>query len=154
MDVIAQENLALYQRLQAIKPSPVVNRDKLTRAFQKNMSASMNMRKFQGSTSFAAARARDSDDLDDGDAIAEEGATASSNAGRATLGRGASRKISSIAGKDSFRAGRASAAAPAVDVSEALEGSAVTETAEPPAPENDYADDTPSSPTAEPVTDE
>ncbi|GIL67795.1 hypothetical protein Vafri_21070 [Volvox africanus] len=44
-DKIAQENLALYKRLQAVKPSPSVNRDVLNKEFVKTQAYGENARK-------------------------------------------------------------------------------------------------------------
>ncbi len=46
-DRIAQENLAIFKRLQAIKPSPEVNRDKLQKHFATQTAYSHNVRKFK-----------------------------------------------------------------------------------------------------------
>jgi hypothetical protein len=48
-DVIAQQNLALYKRLQAIKPSGDVSRNTLAKSFQTAQGYGANARKFRPS---------------------------------------------------------------------------------------------------------
>ena len=47
-DSIAMENLAIYQRLQAVRPTSDVARDSLTKAFIQNKTYGNNVRKFRG----------------------------------------------------------------------------------------------------------
>ena len=48
-DVVAQQNLALYKRLQAIKPSGDVSRNHLAKSFQTAQGYGANARKFRPS---------------------------------------------------------------------------------------------------------